>query len=123
MANIGLLLDAKAKLNILPDEHRANYKYLAPARFLQSAMLVLLVLFSLFTFSNTRTLDLPRRERLRRRAFLVEASPTIYYIFPVPVNVGAKMGVLILKLQQHRMSGSLDMRATCTSWKLSLIHI
>ena len=30
---------------------------MAPARFLQSAMLVLLVLFSLFTFSNTRTLD------------------------------------------------------------------
>ena len=57
MANIGLLLDAQAKLNILPDEHRENYKYLAPARFLQSAMLVLLVLFSLFTFSNTRTLD------------------------------------------------------------------
>ena len=57
MANIGLLLDAQAKLNILPDEHRENYKYLAPARFLQSAVLVLLVLFSLFTFSNTRTLD------------------------------------------------------------------
>jgi len=57
MANIGLLLDAQAKLNILPDEHRENYKYLAPARFLQSGMLVLLVLFSLFTFSNTRTLD------------------------------------------------------------------
>ena len=57
MANIGLLLDAQAKLNILPDEHRENYKYLAPARFLQSAMLVLLVLFSLFTFSNMRTLD------------------------------------------------------------------
>jgi hypothetical protein len=57
MANIGLLLDAQAKLNILPDEHRENYKFLPPARFLQSAMLVLLVLFSLFTFSNTRTLD------------------------------------------------------------------
>jgi chromosome segregation ATPase/DNA-binding transcriptional ArsR family regulator len=56
MANIGLLLDAQAKLNILPDEHRENYKFLPPARFLQSAMLVLLVLFSLFTFSNTRTL-------------------------------------------------------------------
>ena len=57
MANIGLLLDSQAKLNILPDEHRENYKFLAPARFLQSGMLVLLVLFSLFTFSNTRSLD------------------------------------------------------------------
>ena len=57
MANIGLLLDSQAKLNILPDEHRENYKYLAPARFLQSGMLVLLILFSLFTFSNNRTLD------------------------------------------------------------------
>tara|TARA_B100000959_G_scaffold268519_1_gene313322 strand:- start:885 stop:1547 length:663 start_codon:yes stop_codon:yes gene_type:complete len=57
MANIGLLLDSKAKLNILPDEHRQNYKFLPPARFLQSGVLVLLVLFSLFTYSNTRTLD------------------------------------------------------------------
>jgi len=57
MANIGLLLDSQAKLNILPDEHRENYKFLAPARFLQSGMLVLLVLFSLFTFSNTQSLD------------------------------------------------------------------
>ena len=57
MANIGLLLDSQAKLNILPDKHREDFKFLAPARFLQSGMLVLLVLFSLFTFSNTRTLD------------------------------------------------------------------
>ena len=57
MANIGLLLDAQAKLNILPDEHRENYKFLAPARFLQSGVLVILTLFSLFTYSNTRSLD------------------------------------------------------------------
>lgn len=57
MANLGLLLDAQAKLNILPDDHRADYKFYAPGRFLQSAMLVLLVVFSLFTYSNTRSLD------------------------------------------------------------------
>ena len=56
MANLGLLLEAEAKLNILPDDHRADYKFYAPARFLQSAMLVLLVLFSLFTYSNTSSL-------------------------------------------------------------------
>jgi len=57
MANIGLLLDAQAKLNILPDDHRADYKFYAPGRFLQSAMLVLLVVFSLFTYSNTSSLN------------------------------------------------------------------
>ena len=57
MANIGLLLDAQAKLNILPDDHRADYKFYAPGRFLQSAMLVLLVVFSLFTYRNTSSLD------------------------------------------------------------------
>jgi len=56
MANIGLLLEAQATLNILPDDHRADYKFYAPGRFLQSAMLVLLVLFSLFTYSNTSSL-------------------------------------------------------------------
>jgi len=56
MANLGLLLEAQAKLNILPDDHRADYKFYAPGRFLQSAMLVLLVLFSLFTYSNTSSL-------------------------------------------------------------------
>ena len=48
MANIGLLLDSQTKLNILPDEHRENYKYLAPARFI-NGMLVLYIV-SLFTF-------------------------------------------------------------------------
>ena len=57
MANLGLLLEAQASLNILPDDHRADYKFYAPGRFLQSAMLVLLVLFSLFTYSNTNSLD------------------------------------------------------------------
>jgi hypothetical protein len=57
MANLGLLLEAQATLNILPDDHRADYKFYAPGRFLQSAMLVLLVLFSLFTYSNTSSLD------------------------------------------------------------------
>jgi len=56
MANLGLLLESQAKLNILPDDHRADYKFYAPGRFLQSAMLVLLVLFSLFTYSNTSSL-------------------------------------------------------------------
>jgi len=56
MANLGLLLEAQATLNILPDDHRADYKFYAPGRFLQSAMLVLLVLFSLFTYSNTSSL-------------------------------------------------------------------
>jgi hypothetical protein len=56
MANIGLLLEAQATLNILPDDHRADYKFYAPGRFLQSAMLVLLVMFSLFTYSNTSSL-------------------------------------------------------------------
>jgi len=56
MANIGLLLEAQATLNILPDDHRADYKFYAPGRFLQSAMLMLLVLFSLFTYSNTSSL-------------------------------------------------------------------
>ena len=58
-----------------------------------------------------------RRVRLHKGAFLAEANLIIYYIFLVPVNVGAKMGVLILKLQQNRMSGSLVMRANCTKWK------
>jgi len=57
MANLGLLLEAQATLNILPDDHRADYKFYAPGRFLQSAMLALLVLFSLFTYSNTSSLD------------------------------------------------------------------
>jgi len=57
MANLGLLLDTQAKLNILPDDHRADYKFYAPGRFLQSAMLVLLVVLSLFTYSNTSSLD------------------------------------------------------------------
>jgi hypothetical protein len=56
MANLGLLLEAQATLNILPDDHRADYKFYAPGRFLQSAMLVLLVMFSLFTYSNTSSL-------------------------------------------------------------------
>jgi len=57
MANLGLLLDVQAKLNIMPDDHRADYKFYAPGRFLQSAMLVLLVVLSLFTYSNTSSLD------------------------------------------------------------------
>jgi hypothetical protein len=57
MANLGLLLDVQAKLNILPDAHRDDYKFYAPGRFLQSAMLVLLVVLSLFTYSNTNSLD------------------------------------------------------------------
>jgi len=57
MANLGLLLDVQAKLNIMPDDHRADYKFYAPGRFLQSAMLVLLVVLSLFTYSNTNSLD------------------------------------------------------------------
>jgi hypothetical protein len=41
----------------MPDDHRADYKFYAPGRFLQSAMLVLLVVLSLFTYSNTNSLD------------------------------------------------------------------
>jgi len=94
MANIGLLLDAKAKLNILPDEHRENYKYLAPARFLQGAVLVVLVMFSLFTYTNTKKLDplqisLPqKKEQLAR----LNIQREIYndYLFDLRVLNGFK---------------------------------
>ena len=92
MANLGLLLDAQAKLNILPDDHRADYKFYAPGRFLQSAMLVLLVVFSLFTYSNTSSLNplqaaLPqKKEQLAR----LNIQRTIYndYLFDLRVLNG-----------------------------------
>ena len=56
MANMGLLLDSRAGLNILPDAHKADFKYFVPNRVLQGAMLVVITFFTLLTFSRRSSL-------------------------------------------------------------------
>jgi len=47
MANLGLLMDPDQKLNILPKDHKREYKYFRPNQVLQNAILVLLTTFSI----------------------------------------------------------------------------
>ena len=56
MANMGLLLDSRAGLNILPDAHKADFKYFVPNRVLQGTMLVAITFFTLLTFSRRSSL-------------------------------------------------------------------
>ena len=56
MANMGLLLDPRARLNILPDEHKADFRFFVPNRILQAAMLVVITFIALVTFSRRSSL-------------------------------------------------------------------
>ena len=47
MANLGLLMDPDQKLNMLPKDHKREYKYFRPNQVLQNAILVLLTTFSI----------------------------------------------------------------------------
>ena len=47
MANLGLLMDPDQKLNMLPKDHKREYKYFRPNQVLQNAKLVLLTTFSI----------------------------------------------------------------------------
>ena len=57
MANMGLLLDPQARLNILPDEHKADFRFFVPNRVLQAAMLIVITVATLVTFSRRSSLN------------------------------------------------------------------
>ena len=52
MANLGLLMDPYSKLNLLPDDHKEDYRYFSTNRILQNSLLVLLTVFSLATYAQ-----------------------------------------------------------------------
>ena len=52
MANLGLLMDPYSKLNLLPDDHKEDYRYFSTNRILQNSLLVLLTVFSLAAYAQ-----------------------------------------------------------------------
>ena len=52
MANLGLLMDPYSKLNLLPDDHKEDYRYFSTNRILQNSLLVLLTVFSLASYAQ-----------------------------------------------------------------------
>ncbi len=52
MANLGLLMDPYSKLNLLPEDHKEDYRYFSTNRILQNSLLVLLTVFSLAAFAQ-----------------------------------------------------------------------
>ena len=52
MANLGLLMNTDLQLNLLPDNHKKEFKYFRPNKILQNSVLVLITVFSLGSFLN-----------------------------------------------------------------------
>ena len=52
MANLGLLMDPYSKLNLLPDDHKEDYRYFPANRILQNSLLALLTVFSLAAYTQ-----------------------------------------------------------------------
>tara|TARA_A100000164_G_C21913437_1_gene776924 strand:- start:973 stop:2277 length:1305 start_codon:yes stop_codon:yes gene_type:complete len=57
MANLGLLMDPEQKLNILPEDHKKDFKYFRANQILQNAVLVLITVFSLGSFAQRSKVD------------------------------------------------------------------
>ena len=57
MANLGLLMDPHSKLNLLPDEHKKDYRYFATNRILQNALLVLVTVCSLAAYTQRSKIE------------------------------------------------------------------
>ena len=57
MANLGLLMDPDQKLNILPKDHKKEYKYFRPNQVLQNAILVLLTIFSIGSLAQRSKIE------------------------------------------------------------------
>ena len=57
MANLGLLMDPDQKLNILPKDHKREYKYFRPNQVLQNAILVLLTVFSIGSLAQRSKIE------------------------------------------------------------------
>ena len=63
MANLGLLMNTDLQLNLLPDNHKKEFKYFRPNKILQNSVLVLITVFSLGSFLN-RSKVVPLEELL-----------------------------------------------------------
>jgi len=57
MANLGLLMDPDHELNILPKDHKSEYKYFRPNQLLQNALLVLLTVFSIGSLAQRSKIE------------------------------------------------------------------
>ncbi len=79
--NIGLLLDPKDRLNVLPVEQRNNVKYLYPLNLARIVGALLLTLGSLFTINNYLNLQEIKGQLSETRNELVSMSQqnTLYY--------------------------------------------
>ncbi len=79
--NIGLLLDPKDRLNVLPVEQRNNVKYLYPLNLARIVGALLLTLGSLFTINNYLNLQEIKGQLSEARNELVSMSQqnTLYY--------------------------------------------
>ncbi|MDP6433406.1 MAG: hypothetical protein QGI15_03695, partial [Candidatus Scalindua sp.] len=79
--NIGLLLDPKDRLNVLPVEQRNNVKYLYPLNLARIVGALLLTLGSLFTINNYLNLQETKGQLSEARNELVSMSQqnTFYY--------------------------------------------
>ena len=79
--NIGLLLDPKDRLNVLPVEQRNNVKYLYPLNLARIVGALLLTLGSLFTINNYLNLQETKGQLAGARNELVSMSQqnTFYY--------------------------------------------
>ena len=79
--NIGLLLDPKDRLNVLPVEQRNNVKYLYPLNLTRMVGALLITLGSLFTFDNYLNLQEIKGQLSETRNELVSMSQqnTLYY--------------------------------------------